>query len=297
MTSTPASPAPVIARASWQADRTAHEIRARALLAPLQSFRQRGLAHPVYDFLVHYYSFRPGHLLRWSPGAGPWLEGEPPVRFPWLKWVTQRSDAWCLDPSHFPTKRKEALRWTLGLLTAIETRPPFFGCYGLHEWAMVYEAADIRHPAHPLRLPHKQIRDVVERHPVCCSHYDAFRFFSATARPLNRLQPSRETRPALEQPGCIHVTMDLYKWSYKWSPWIPSGLLADTFELAWQAREIDMRASPYDLRPLGFEPIPIETPEGRAAYEAGQRSLAARAVPLRTRLIHALREMIRSDPP
>ncbi len=24
--------------------------------------------HPVYDFLFEYYSFRPAHLLRWTPG-------------------------------------------------------------------------------------------------------------------------------------------------------------------------------------------------------------------------------------
>ena len=28
-----------------------------------------------------------------------------------------------------------------------------------------------------------------------------------------------------------------------------------------RVRELDMRASPYDLRELGYEPVPIETPE------------------------------------
>jgi hypothetical protein len=61
-------------------------------------------------------------------------------------------------------------------------------------------------------------------------------------------------------------------------------LLADAFELALAAREIDMRASPYDLRDLGFDPIKIETTEGRAEYEREQRSLTARAGPIRERL-------------
>ena len=52
--------------------------------------------------------------------------------------------------------------------------------------------------------------------------------------------------------------MDLYKWAYKFYPWTPSDLIADAFELAVEIREIDMRASPYDLGVYGFEPITIE---------------------------------------
>jgi hypothetical protein len=79
--------------------------------------------------------------------------------------------------------------------------------------------------------------------------------------------------------------MDLYKWSFKLAPFAPSELVADCFALARDIREIDMRASPYDLRALGFAPIAIETPEGRADYEVHQRAFAARAEPLRTRLL------------
>jgi hypothetical protein len=55
-----------------------------------------------------------------------------------------------------------------------------------------------------------------------------------------------------------------------------------------------MRASPYDLRALGYEPITIETPEGRAEYEAHQRAFAERGVPLRARLL-ALCERLLAD--
>ena len=48
-----------------------------------------------------------------------------------------------------------------------------------------------------------------------------------------------------------------------------------------------MRASPYDLAGLGFSPVKIETPEGRAEYEQHQRAFAARAQPLRDRLLSA----------
>ena len=55
----------------------------------------------------------------------------------------------------------------------------------------------------------------------------------------------------------------------------------DCLELAADARELDMRASPYDLRDYGFEPIAIETPAGRAEYVRAQQDIAERAAPLR----------------
>ncbi len=61
--------------------------------------------------------------------------------------------------------------------------------------------------------------------------------------------------------------------------------MADCFALAWDIRAVDMRASPYDLRHLGYDPIPIETPEGRTVYAAKQREFASRAAPLRAELL------------
>jgi hypothetical protein len=103
--------------------------------------------------------------------------------------------------------------------------------------------------------------------------------------PRNALQPSRADQVALEQPGCVHATMDLYKWAYKLGPAVPGELVADCFELAADVRELDMRASPYDLRAHGYEPVAIETAEGRAAYVAAQRDFAARGAVLRARLL------------
>ena len=82
--------------------------------------------------------------------------------------------------------------------------------------------------------------------------------------------------------------MDLYKWSYKYQPWIDAGLMADAFALAVEAREIDMRASPYDLRSLGYVPICIETVEGRAEYREAQERIQQSAEPLRERIRGAL---------
>ncbi len=123
---------------------------------------------------------------------------------------------------------------------------------------------------------------------VRCSHFDAYRFFTPAARPLNRLHPTRETRPDNEQPGCLHANMDLYKWAYKLSPLVDSELVADCFALARDIRELDMRASPYDLSDLGLSPVPVETPEGRARYAVAPRGFAVRAAPLRDRLLAAV---------
>ena len=79
--------------------------------------------------------------------------------------------------------------------------------------------------------------------------------------------------------------MDLYKHAFRLTPLVCSDLVADCFELAWDIRELDMRAAPYDLTPFGIAPVRIETPEGKQEYAAAQRTFAERGAPLRARLI------------
>lgn len=271
----------------WQERRLAHQARVSAWTDPHKARALRGEKHPVYDFLFSYYSYRPTWLLRWHPGYGVALTGEGTTGF--LDWrgygVTAKGVA--LDHAYWAPRRRVFASWVRELLTAMQTRPPVFSCFGVHEWAMVYRQTpdQIRHNAYPLRFPPDEIARIVEASGSCCTHFDAFRFFTPPARPLNRHQPTRETTIYLEQRGCLHANMDLYKWAYKLSPSTPSELVADCFALARDIREVDMRASPYDLRTLGFEPIPVETVEGRADYEQHQRSFASRGEPLRVRLI------------
>ena len=61
-------------------------------------------------------------------------------------------------------------------------------------------------------------------------------------------------------------------------------MLIDCLELAADARELDMRASPYDLAGYGFAPITIEEPAGRAEYVRCQLVISERAAPLRQAL-------------
>jgi hypothetical protein len=82
--------------------------------------------------------------------------------------------------------------------------------------------------------------------------------------------------------------MDLYKWASKYAALVGSDLVADTFELALAARTLDMEAAPYDLSALGYRPLRVETPDGRAEYVRRQRTLADCARPLRARLGTAL---------
>jgi hypothetical protein len=316
----------VLPPAQWQAAEAAHVARVDRLLAGHRERAGRGKKHPVEDFLFSYYALRPGRLRRWHPGIGTALSGEAALeRLEWRDYTThdttvgvgaamigtvgtdptrgrqiraevddhgresdhRRESVVGVDVARLLARRGDALRAVRDLLAATAERPAQFGCFGLHEWAMVYRlgAADVRHAGWPLRLGGRGTDAVVEGHRIRCTHHDAFRFFTDAARPRNELQPRREDQIALDQPGCLHVTMDLYKWSYTLLPATPSELVVDCLELARDVRTLDMRASPYDLRALGYPPLPIETPAGRAAYAAAQRAFAERAVPLRTALL------------
>jgi hypothetical protein len=189
-----------------------------------------------------------------------------------------------VDPAEV-ARRRDSIEWIRRLLAATADRPAQFGCFGLHEWAMVYRTSDVRHEKWPLRLGAEGTDSVVESHKIACSHFDAFRFFTTPARGLNVLQPTRESQPALEQGGCLHANMDLYKWASKLMPFTPGSLVLDCFELARDIRTLDMRASPYDLAALGYSPVRIETPAGKAEYAAAQRAFAVRASPLRGQLV------------
>jgi hypothetical protein len=278
---------PLLTEPVWRARQQAHEARVRAWTDPHVARAGRGEKHPVYDFLFSYYAFRPAWLRQWHPGPDVVLAGEGARAFLRRPGYRETAGGVTLDPASLPEKRRASISWIRNLLANTAARPPAFGCFGLHEWAMVYRQTpdEIRHNAHPLRFPPDELARIVESQPVRCTHFDAFRFFTAPARPLNKFQPERATVPDHEQRGCLHANMDLYKWAFKLAPFTPGELIADCFDLARDIRETDMRASPYDLRALGFEPIMIETPEGRMEYERWQRIFSGRGEPLRARLI------------
>jgi hypothetical protein len=285
----------VLAERGWRDRRAAHERRVDALVATHRARRRHGVEHPVEDFLFTYYSHRPARLRRWHPGAGVALCGA--VAGELGRGYRESPAGVTLDVPAVLARRGPAIRWIRDLLAATAARPAHLGCFGLHEWAMVYrlDQEAVRHTRWPLRLTAREIAAVVEARGVRCSHFDAYRFFTPAALPLNVLRPTRGTQRDLEQPGCLHANMDLYKWAYKLSPLLDSETVVDCFVLAREVRTLDMRASPYDLAALGYQPVPIETAEGRAEYAAAQRGFAERAAPLRARLLAAADAAITTD--
>lgn len=273
----------------------AHHRAVSAYTAEFLDRRHAGTKHPVEDFLFTYYSFKPGQLARWHPGAGYLLQGAGEAEQSGWRFYVRVADGTdtggaVVDLAQFREQRASIIGFARELLSRTAARPAQLGCFGLHEWAMVYQSAEHgqRHEQVPLRLGSAGTDEVVESLNIRCTHFDAFRFYAPAAQPLNAVQPRRETQTQLEQPGCLHANMDLYKWAYKLVPAVGSDLLLECFDLAWRIRELDMRASPYDLRAWGYEPVPIEEAAGRAQYARAQRGFAEEANALRGRILAVL---------
>ncbi len=275
----------------WRALADQHAHRVRELTADRVARRRHGRKHPVEDFLFDYYGHRPGQLARWHPGAGVGLAGADD-RAGWTAYRVVDGVA-SVDVPAFLERRGGAVDFVRALLSATLQRKGRFGCFGLHEWAMVYRASDeqVRHADWPLRLGRQGTDAVVETSTLACSHFDASRFFTAPAQPRNRLTPRRDTQVAMEQPGCLHAGMDVYKWCFKLAPLVPSDLTLDAFRLAREIRELDMRAAPYDLTELGYEPILVETAAGKAEYAAAQHGFSERSQALRRRLLEVVGDL------
>ncbi len=286
----------ILTETEWHPLRAAHEERVRPWVEPRLDRMSRQQRHPVEDFLFEYYQYRPGQLLRWQPGHGTALLGDSARDYLQHKGFRETPDGITPDATTLSPGRRTSVQWVRSLLQRTEARPPSLGCFGLHEWAMVYRAEQVRHEKWPLRLPDTEIARLVEQAGPRCTHFDAFRFFTPLARPLNKFQPTRETVPETEQPGCLHTNMDLYKWAFKLTPFSPSDLVADCFAFAREIRQLDMRASPYDFSALGLPPVRIETSEGRAEYEAAQRQFYERSLPLRRRLIALCDDVLATTP-
>jgi hypothetical protein len=277
----------------WRARAAAHRSRIERWTRPHRERRRRGEPHPVLDFLFTYYSFRPSRLEQWLPGPGVLLLGADELLD--VPGHVRDGAGVRLDPDALPDRIRRTAAFVRDLLVATASRPPRLSCFGLHEWAMVYRTDAPRHGQVPLRLGAAGTDAVLESLPVHCTHHDAFRFFTDAARPRNALTPTRADQAANEQPGCLHATMDLYKWAYKLSPATPAELVADCFALAVDVRELDMRASPYDLADLDYPAVPIETPAGRAEYARTQAAFARQAAPLRSRLIELCDVLLARD--
>lgn len=283
----------ILPETEWRAAMTCHEQIVDAWAAPRLERRLRHEKHPVDDFLWEYYPIRPAQLRRWSPGMGVVLENAA-TEFKDRRGFAVTGDDACVDPGQLDFALSQAPR-IAALLEATMSRPARFGCFALHEWAMVYGLTqeEVRHRAWPLRVSADEVKEVVGELGLRCTHFDAFRFYTEPARPLNPIQLSRANQIEFEQPGCLHANMDLYKWAWQLFPATSSDLVRATRELAVDVRHLDMASSPYDVRALGVEPLLVETASGRAVFAARQRELSERAEPLRVALLNVARTLFR----
>jgi hypothetical protein len=277
--------------ADWRLRAQQHRDRVTAWVGDRRERRSSGRTHPVDDFLFDYYPYSVGRLESWHPGHGVELRGDVHEYAGHPDYV--RTERGVTTDGSRLVRHRQRLDLVIRLLAATASREPQLGCFGMHEWAMVYgqQPDEVRHSAYPLRLRPQEIAAAVDEIGLRCTHIDAYRFFTPAAVPLNAQEPTRATQHEWEQPGCLHANMDLYKYAMWFQPFIGSDLVADCFALARQARELDMRAAPYDLVPLGYAPIRVETPEGRAEYARQQRDLAATAASLRERLLATVSEL------
>lgn len=281
----------------WQQAQATHRKRASALTFGRRTRKQIGERDPIDDFMFEYYPYTPTKLETWFPGVGITLEIGPQHEFDVSNY--RSSGTHCELVPEYVVKHALRIESTVELLRNTHLRDGTFNCFGLHEWAMVYQAdhSDIRH-GDPLRVTQEQIDSLVVDAGLRCTHIDAFRFFTEGAAPqnVNRLNivPTRANQKDLEQPGCLHANMDLYKHCMWFQPMIPGDLVLDCFELARAARTLDMQASPYDLIRYGYEPVMVEHSTGRATYVARQRRISEQSQRLRARLITVLETAVKT---
>lgn len=257
--------------------------------------RSHGQKHPVEDFLFEYYPISAGKLANWHPGWQYLLEPSADQEEFFDADLYQMTQGIELRSDYLKSRAAEATK-DLEFLQATVNRSAKTGCFGLHEWAMVLGEDNLRHNEWQLRVSQEQIAQTISEVGLRCTHFDAFRFFSDQARPLNPLQLTRIDQFDVEQPGCLHANMDLYKISMKWVPIVGSLLVRQCFRLAGEIRTLDMRSAPYDLTALGVTPIPIENATGRKEFANFQRKFSDRAQILRLKLIDKLSNFTAAHP-
>jgi hypothetical protein len=274
----------VLGSQQWRPLQQRYLQRVSPWIQPRLQRRKAGQRHPVDDFLFEYYRLSPRQLSIWHPGWRYTVIGNDQLEA--SSGYCQRGEGYGAAPK-LADRQLERLRRSIRLLRATATRPAEFSCFGMHEWAMVYRTNQIRHAQVPLRLSSDQIAAAVDDVGLRCTHFDAYRFFSGPAQ-SRQLRLTRAGQEDLEQPGCIHAGMDLYRYAYEALPLVSSELVADCFEFARAAREVDMRSSPYDLTGWGLSPIRVETAAGRSEHATEQRRLAERSGVLRKQLVAEL---------
>lgn len=295
---------------AWKERASLYRSSMQAILYPpgnsIKNRQHASNTHPIYNFLHKYYRYNTEDMLKYSPGMDVVLEygSDDALSTKYLN-VDEKTNRCYFDKALLQEKLVDGWAGSVNVLHNYEVlkstmkKTPFFGCFGLHEWAMLYSGAstedhDDKPKKHqeklPLRVPQDIVNQIVETGPLRCTHFDAWRFFHPEAQPLNIHHPmKRQTQAQHEQGGCIHANMDLFKYAYQLHPLVSSDLVLRSLRLAVRARKIDMRASPYDvsqyLDSTTEGPIRVETKDGRMQYVKEQEALYQAAMPIRAELV------------
>lgn len=296
----------VLSSAEVEQRMVVHRQRVSELTAVMRAAESSGRSDAIESFLFTYYRWPMSRLERWFPGVGVGVAGADPDRFHSRGKAPRRGGRGGspTQPKHYHRVQRidgvdvvvpdicgwmadhgdVARRIHKGLLL-VASRPARFGCFGRHEWAMLYRAPTRLHQDLPLRVSQAVIDAEVESSPVMCSHAEAFRFFTPAAKPLNVVSLDGVDEFEFEQSGCVHAAMDLYRFAFTLAPMTGAELVVDCYAHARQARILDMRASPYDVSEYGYEPVCIETEHGRQEYAREQKRLAEKTAVLRDRVL------------
>jgi hypothetical protein len=221
-----------VAEPTWRPRAADHAARIHSLLSPgfveatspgaaiKPAFSALSDRHPVFNFLRSYYNVRGVKgvraLARWAPPQ--------PSRTVLLEGATgddlaagtlHRRGASVVPGgveysahSFFngrPAAAAEPYRWSRALLAHTQAAEPVLHCYGLHEWAMLYQPDGSRLPPSasfqadlPLRVSRATLNAAIERKGTACTHVDALRFFAPAAQGHNQFG---DVAPAGAAPG------------------------------------------------------------------------------------------------
>src|SRR5262245_9977755 len=120
----------------WRSERSLTLAELEPHAAAGEDRRSRRVIHPIEDFIFEYYSLRPSQLRPWSPGPDVLLLDASPNELDRGRLFVEQDGGLVLPA--YPANRRSFLIWLTEYLTAVAARPLALGCFGMHEWAMVY---------------------------------------------------------------------------------------------------------------------------------------------------------------
>ena len=207
----------LLAADAWLHREAAHQQRVRRYADPYLARRSAGRKHPVEDFLFTYYTQKPGQLLRWHPGAGVVLSGPDAAERTGWKYYRTLDDgelaaaglpagtaAVTFDRGSFLADRREAVAVRRRSSCAAPLPgPPSSAASGCTNgpWSTARTNSSCATNTCSCGSAPAGTDQVVEDNRIRCSHFDAFRFYTPDAIPLNSSTPSRENQRTMEQPG------------------------------------------------------------------------------------------------